>query len=90
MLQPTILSGQREAISVWLDNASENALKQFRCTVCGKVVFEYYSDIKIIMAGEHNGVTKKAPLVIQCHGAITVMKDGQPITSRCKVKYQVS
>lgn len=87
MLQPAILSGQKGAISVWLDNSSPNSLKPFRCAVCGKVVFEYYSDIKIIMAGANDTAPRQAPLVIQCHGAIQIYKNGQEITTRCKTKY---
>ncbi len=88
MQVPFILSGEQPKVSIWLDNRRDDQIKQFHCPVCGKVVFEYYNDIKIIMAGEP-GEVKKAPIVVQCHGSITVMKSGYPVTTRCKAKYWI-
>ena len=89
MQVPTILSGEQPRISVWLDNdkKQERTLKQFHCLVCGKVVFEYYNNVRMIIPGEPDFI--KSPKVIQCHGTISVQKNGQFITTRCKSKYWV-
>ena len=81
------LSGQQPKVRVWLDNQNTNELKKFHCSVCGKVVFEYYSDIRILMPGGGEVKVTRAPIVIQCHGVITVVKDGTMISTRCKAKY---
>lgn len=88
MQTPMVLSGEQPKISVWLDNNKSDELKKFHCPVCGKVVFEYYNDVKIILPGEM-GEVKKSPIVIQCHGSITVYKNGFPITTHCKAKYWI-
>jgi len=74
-------------ISVWLDDSDDTELKRFHCIVCGKVVFEYYSSVKIIIPGEH---TIKRPKVIQCHGTIDRRGEGDYRTERCKAKYWIS
>jgi hypothetical protein len=77
-------------MSVWLDNEKGSELKKFHCPVCGKVVFEYYNDVKILMPGELGDV-KKSPIVVQCHGK-TPMKtaDGMEIFVRCKARYFIA
>ena len=89
MQVPTILSGEQPKISVWLDDDKkrEKSLKQFHCLVCGKVIFEYYSNVRMIIPGEPEFI--KSPKVIQCHGTITINKNGQFISTRCKSKYWV-
>ena len=89
MQVPTALSGEQPRISVWLDNEKrqEKALKPFHCLVCGKVVFEYYNDVRMIVPGEPEFV--KSPKVIQCHGKLSLNKNGEWITTNCKAKYWV-
>lgn len=89
MQTPMAISGEQPKISVWLDNNRSTELKRFHCTVCGKVVFEYYNDTKIILPGEMTPSQGKSPIVIQCHGAIQVYKNGYPITTHCKAKYWI-
>ena len=86
MQTPMAISGEQPQISVWLDNNRSEELKKFHCSVCGKVVFEYFNDMRIIMPGEMKNVGH-SPIVIQCHGSITIYKDNYPITTRCKAKY---
>ena len=89
MQVPTILSGEQPKISVWLDDGKkhEKELKKFHCLVCGKVAFEYYNSVRMIIPGESEYI--KNPKVIQCHGTISAEKDGQFFTTRCKAKYWV-
>lgn len=72
MSKPT-QSGQQSKISIWLDDSSPDILKQFRCVVCGKVVFEYYNNVNIIVPGD-NG-KQKGSIVIQCSGRIPLTKN---------------
>lgn len=49
-------------------------VRQHRCKVCGKVVFEFYKDV----------------VIVQCHGVRTIIKrDGREFTTRCKTKHWV-
>jgi len=89
MIVPTALSGEQPKISVWLDNNRSDELKKFHCPVCGKVVFEYYNAARIIMPGEMQPTQGKSPIVIQCHGAISLAKNGYLITTHCKAKYWI-
>jgi len=79
---------ESKKISVWLDDDSEDQLKKFRCPMCGKVVFEYYSSIRIIMPGEMEGA-KKSPIVVQCNGAITEYVNGTAVNRHCHTKLWV-
>lgn len=85
MITPNVVSGKQPKISVWLDDSNDKELKLFKCPVCGKGVFEYASRVKIIAPGESS--FQKAPLVVQCHGTISVKKNGEYITARCKAKF---
>jgi len=69
MMVPAAFTTKVPEISVWLDDniADEKILKKFHCVVCGKTVFEYYSDIDIIIAGKH---LHKRPKVIQCNNIV--------------------
>lgn len=82
------MTGKKPAISVWLDDTEENYIKPFHCVVCGKVVFEYKNNTLLIVPGEMPNAVKR-PRVVQCHGSITVNKDNQVITTRCRTKYWI-
>lgn len=90
---PFYKTGEYPEILVILDNRKEDMLKQFRCPMCGKVLFEYYTNLKIIMSGGLNGeeIKKrcKSPIVIQCKGAMRSNEDGQNINTVCKARFWV-
>lgn len=91
MQVPTALNnGEKPKISVFLSNSNPQQKKEFRCTVCGHIVFKYYDDLRIVIAGEEDGGFKNAPLEIQCNGAVTVNKDGRTVTTTCKALYYIS
>lgn len=90
---------KRPSITVWLDDSNDNVLKAFRCCVCGKIVFEYYSSVKMIVPGR---CKLNSPQVIQCSGIIYLDSKGtivsiqeakeapeRYIRTRCKTKYYV-
>ena len=93
MQPPTIITGENPLVYVGLDERKQNEkyLKQFRCSICGKVVFEYYTNVNMIVPGEPPDNGREKILVIQCHGTITTHTDnGMLITSRCKSRYYIS
>lgn len=91
MLVPTALNnGEKPKISVFLSNSSPREKKEFRCTVCGHIVFKYWDDVRIVIAGTEDEGFKNAPIEIQCNGSITVNKDGRTFTTTCKALYAVS
>ena len=75
-------------VSVWLSQEKNNELKRFHCLNCGKVIFEYYNDVKVIMQGEM-GEVKESPIVIQCNGLLNYKKNGDVYQARCKSKYSI-
>ena len=76
-------------ISVWLDERKDSELKKFHCPICGRVVFEYYNSMRLILPGEMNEVGK-SPIVVQCHGAVVEYDSrGQQFNTRCKAKFWI-
>ena len=64
----------RKVVTVILSNVSPQERKDFHCVGCGRIVAQYYSDIRVIIIGEMREV--KRPLDVMC--------------SRCKIIYRVS
>lgn len=44
----------RPVVTVILNNSHPTEQKDFHCTNCGKIVFSYFSDVRIILLGEVN------------------------------------
>lgn len=88
MQEPAAINGEKPTISVFLSDRSPEYLKAFKCSICGKTVFEYFTWPKMIIPGKAN--FSKPPVVIQCAGVITIHKDNQEFTSRCKARYYVN
>jgi hypothetical protein len=89
MIPSRLQSNCEREITVWLDERKENEkiLKQFRCCVCGKVVFEYYGKLKMILPGGHS---VSEPKVIQCKGRISGNNQfGQWENTSCNTKYYI-
>ena len=63
-----------KVVTVILGNADSTTRKDFHCSYCGRIVFNYYSETSIIIVGEMREVTR--PTDIFC--------------SRCKVIYRVA
>jgi hypothetical protein len=88
---PAVLNeGKKPTISVFLSNSTPRQKKEFRCTVCGHIVFKYWDDLRIVIAGQEDDGFKNAPIEIQCNGSITVNKDGRTFTTTCKALYSVA
>ena len=45
-------------VTVILDNSSPGDLKDFRCHKCGKIVFQYYTELRVIILGETREVER--------------------------------
>jgi hypothetical protein len=60
-------------ISLVIDNSSEKILKDFHCSACGRIVLQYYGELRIIIVNELREVQR--PIDIQC--------------SRCKKMYRI-
>lgn len=91
MQVPKLAAGIQPTITVILDNDPRfsRSRKAFHCLVCGKVCFEYYTNVKIVLPGEREPDTSAAPLAIQCHGRVDVMRGGDYRATTCKTKYWV-
>ena len=64
----------RKVVTVILGNADPSTRKDFHCPSCGRIVFNYYSETRIIVIGEMREVYR--PTDILC--------------SRCKTIYRVA
>ena len=47
-----MLTGAQQNITAVLDQAADDILKDFRCNSCGKIVFQYYGQTKLILPGQ--------------------------------------
>ena len=87
-------------ITLWLDDSNDNILKAFRCSICGRIVFEYYSSVRMIIPGL---CKKNAPQIVQCNGIIYLDYRGMIVSTqeakesperfirtRCKTKYWIN
>ena len=90
---PFYKTGENPEILVILDNRKGNTLKQFRCPICGKVVFEYYNNLRVIMSGglDSDDVVGrcKSPLVIQCKGFVKIKDRGKGKFAACRARFYV-
>ena len=75
-------------ISLWL-NSARSIKKAFHCSVCGKKVFEYYTDLRMIVSGDASN-EMAAPLILQCHGAIDIYENGFKRTKNCGTRYLIA
>lgn len=71
-------TGIKAAVALWLDNSRQTKCKAFHCLGCGYVVFQYYSDTKIVVAGD-GPVNDTVTPVVRC----------QCKTPDCKMMYDI-
>lgn len=71
-------TGVKSFISVWLDNTNRTLIKAFYCVGCGKVVFQYYTDALMMIAGDGPVEDTYSPFIV------TQCKNGQ-----CKMLYKI-
>lgn len=88
MLLPTIITGRRNVISVFLSDTDIDIEKDFRCVVCGKICFQYMSSVEVIVPG-HQAILRP-PIIIQCNRTTPItFPNGRTKESKCKTKYYV-
>jgi len=56
--------GMNEVVTIVLSDTTADDQLNFHCPVCGRILFNYYSPIRIIIAGEMREVSR--PLDIMC------------------------
>ena len=77
-------------IDVWLDESTATQLKKFHCSVCGKVLFEYYTNVRLIIPGKSvNDDELKPPTVLECNGMVDYRYEGDTKARRCKTRYHI-
>jgi len=69
MQVPQCINKKECVISVWLDENKddEKTLKKFHCPVCGKVMFEYYNRLRMIVPGKNES---SEGVVVECRGVV--------------------
>ena len=71
-------TGIKSTVAIFLDNTRRTQVKAFHCTACGYVVFQYYDEQKVMVAGEGPLEPNEKPVVtMQCKN------------NQCKTKYDV-
>lgn len=86
MMRPWHETGERPFITVLLDNSTPTEPKAFHCLVCGKKCFEYYTNVRIVMAGRPEFKQLNRPTLHEC----TRRVDGPDGVSRtCKTMYVI-
>lgn len=76
-------------------NNFDAELKDIRCGECGKILFQSFSDVHIVVPGHPDTEIDPAlldpnTLVLQCHGMLVVQKNGDRINTRCGTRYFVT
>lgn len=56
----------REVITVLLGSHGQEDMNTFRCIRCGKIVFNYYSEVRIIIIGEMREVSRPTDIMCRC------------------------
>ena len=88
MFRPTILTGNKNAITVFLSSTDEHVEKDFRCVVCGKICFQYTSAVEVIIPG-HQAI-ERPPIIIQCNRTTPITyPGGYTRETKCKTRYYV-
>ena len=71
-------SGVKASVALFLDNSTKTQVKAFHCGSCGYVVFQYYSDPIIMVAGTGPLDKTISPVaIVQCSN------------NQCKAKYEI-
>lgn len=71
-------AGVKHKIALWLDNSNKTRPKAFHCTGCGYVIFQYYSDQTIMVAGQGPLTNTDSPTItMQCSN------------NQCKLMYDI-
>ena len=65
-LEPLITSGEGRRITVFLTSMPSGGKRNFRCPNCGKIVFQYESEIGLII-DESEVPPMSAPVDAMCH-----------------------
>jgi isocitrate dehydrogenase kinase/phosphatase len=64
----------QDIMTVILGNSTPNERKPFKCVRCGKTVFFYYSEIRIIIEGEMREVSRPVDIMCTQQGCKTVYR----------------
>lgn len=92
MLAHEITKGHPQGIVTFLDTEADKILKDFRCPCCGRIVFQYYGGIKLMMPGEVAVPwidIVGAPKPIQCKNKRRIDIDGREVIVKCKTVFYV-
>lgn len=63
----------QKMITVLLDNSTPHQIKHLHCSNCGRIIAQYYGEIRIIIMGETR----------ECQRPVDIM------CSRCKIMYRI-
>ena len=90
MLTHETKSKTKEGIIVVLDRRADDVLKKFKCSACGRTVFQYYGGVKIIMPGKIEKdwldvVGRTEP--VMCRNKRKVELNNRIIEVKCKIMY---
>lgn len=62
---------KRPAVTVVLDDSNRTVKKRFYCPLCGKLAFEYYGELSILIPGADPDNSSGSRVVVQCSGRST-------------------
>ena len=72
------VTGERSTVAVFLDNTRKTDSKIFCCNACGRVVFHYFDEQRVLVAGEGPLDPDSKPVVkVQCRN------------NQCKTVYDI-
>lgn len=69
---PKLLGENRKVVTVILDNSAPQIRKNLHCPNCGRIVCNYYSEVRVIIFGEVVEVAR--PFDVQCSRCKTLVR----------------
>ena len=62
--------------------------KNYRCHVCGRIVFGYYGNVRMCLPGKPPEAIK--PRLIECQSRIDEIIENRRFSKKCKARYWVT
>lgn len=89
------LSREKSKHTLLRANNFNGTLKDIRCEDCGKILFQSYAGVYMIVKGHPDietdpGLLGADTIILQCHGMLIIEKNGEHINTRCSARYFIT
>lgn len=79
-----------QSIPIMIDPKSDQIRKHFRCPTCGRIVFDYFGGVKLLMNGEANDDIDRDGRIVRGGAEVDWLDTvGEPFILECSGRLQV-